>query len=77
MGVHDPGDPRRRRTAAGQGGDHVEVVAHPETEPAVAGALNHFERPGLLERLDVLLGLLISSFTDMDVADVTLFVDQI
>ena len=55
MGVHDPGDPCRRRAAAGQGGDHVEVVAHTEAEPAVAAALQHLERPGLLERLDVLL----------------------
>ena len=56
MGVHDAGDPRRGCAAAGQGGDHVEVVAHTEAEPAVAAALYHLERSGLLERLDVLLG---------------------
>ena len=56
MGVHDPGDPRRGCAAAGQGGDHVEVVAHTEAEPAVAAALQHLERSGLPERLDVLLG---------------------
>jgi hypothetical protein len=54
--MHDPGDPCRRRAPAGERGDHVEVVAHPETEPAVASALDHLERSGLLERLDVLLG---------------------
>ncbi len=32
------------------------MVAHTEAEPAVAAALQHLERSGLAERLDVLLG---------------------